>query len=149
MRRSSADPSSASGCPTPAASRAWEKSRPIAAPICATSLVGPSRSSRAISEACKLAGTARARTEQRRQCAALRPRPPLPARPWSFFNEKRNAIRALDNVLSDALRQRLIVGDAVYHGRDFALPEPVEDDCSYMRPTNPRSLKFWPVGNDQ
>ena len=32
----------------------------MAAPICATSLAGPSRSSRAISEACKLAGTARA-----------------------------------------------------------------------------------------
>ena len=29
-----------------------------AAPICATSLAGPSRSSRAINEACKLAGTA-------------------------------------------------------------------------------------------
>jgi hypothetical protein len=33
-------------------------SRPIAAPICATSLARPSRSSRAISDACKLAGTA-------------------------------------------------------------------------------------------
>ena len=37
-----------------------ENSRPITAPICATSLAGPSRSSRAISEACKLAGTATA-----------------------------------------------------------------------------------------
>ena len=35
-----------------------ENSRPIAAPICATSLAGPSRSSRAMSEACRLAGTA-------------------------------------------------------------------------------------------
>ena len=60
MRRSSADPSSASGLRTTKASRAWENSRPIAAPICATSLAGPSRSSRAISDACKLAGTARA-----------------------------------------------------------------------------------------
>ena len=60
MRRSSADPSSASGLRATAASRACENSRPIAAPICATSLAGPSRSSRAISEACKLAGTARA-----------------------------------------------------------------------------------------
>ena len=60
MRRSSADPSSASGLRTTAASRAWENSRPIAAPICATSLAGPSRSSRAISDACRLAGTARA-----------------------------------------------------------------------------------------
>jgi hypothetical protein len=42
------------------ASRACENSRPIADPICATSLAGPSRSRRAISEACKLAGTAKA-----------------------------------------------------------------------------------------
>src|SRR5271154_2156114 len=47
-----------SGLRTTAASRACENSRPIAAPICATSLAGPSRSSRAISEACSLAGTA-------------------------------------------------------------------------------------------
>ena len=60
MRRSSADPNSASGLRATDASRACENSRPIAAPICATSLAGPSRSSRAISDACKLAGTARA-----------------------------------------------------------------------------------------
>jgi hypothetical protein len=60
MRRSSADWSSASGLRTTAASRACENARPIAAPTCATSLAGPSRSSRAISEACRLAGTVRA-----------------------------------------------------------------------------------------
>ena len=58
-RRSSADPTPL-GLRTTAANREWENSRPIAAPICATSRAGPSRSSRAISEACKLAGTARA-----------------------------------------------------------------------------------------
>ena len=46
-------------CGTTAAKSACENSRPIAAPICATSLAEPSRSSRAISEACRLAGTAR------------------------------------------------------------------------------------------
>ena len=60
MRRSSADPNSASGLRTTAASRACENSRPIAAPICATSLAVPSRSSRASSEACRLAGTVEA-----------------------------------------------------------------------------------------
>ena len=50
-RRSSADPNSASGLCTTAASSGWENSRPSAAPICATSLAVPSRSSRAISEA--------------------------------------------------------------------------------------------------
>ena len=43
---------------TTATNSAWENSRPIAAPICAISFAGPSRSSRAISEACRLAGTA-------------------------------------------------------------------------------------------
>ena len=57
-RRSSADLSSTSGLRATGVSRAWENSRPIAAPTCATSLAGPRRSSRAISEACRLAGTA-------------------------------------------------------------------------------------------
>jgi len=61
MRRSNANLSSASGWFTTEASKACENSRPIAAAICATSLAGlPRRSSRAISEACKLAGTASA-----------------------------------------------------------------------------------------
>ena len=29
------------------------------------------------------------------------------------------------------------------------LPEPIDGQCSYMRPSNPRRLKFGPVGNDQ
>jgi hypothetical protein len=58
MRRSSADAVSASGLHATAARSVCENSRPIAAPICATSLPEPSRSSRAIREACKLAGTA-------------------------------------------------------------------------------------------
>jgi hypothetical protein len=50
----------------------WENSRPIAAPICATSLAWPSRSRRAINDACKVAGTA-----VRRKC-----RPFAGDRPW-------------------------------------------------------------------
>ena len=41
-----------------ATSSVCANSRPIVAPICATSLAGPSRSSRAIRGACRLAGTA-------------------------------------------------------------------------------------------
>ena len=41
-----------------AASSSREKSRPITAPICATSLTGARRSSRAISESCSVAGIA-------------------------------------------------------------------------------------------
>ena len=43
IRRSSADPNSISGLRTTAASRACENSRPIAAPICASSFAGHSR----------------------------------------------------------------------------------------------------------
>ena len=58
MRRSNADISSASGWRTTAASKGCENSRPIAVAICASSLAGPpSRSSRAMSEACRLGGT--------------------------------------------------------------------------------------------
>ena len=57
-RRSSADPSFVSFSVATEANSACENLRPITAPICAISLAGPSRSSRAISDACKLAGTA-------------------------------------------------------------------------------------------
>ena len=59
MRRSNAVSSSVPVSCTTEANKACEKFRPIAAPICATSLAGPSRSSRAISDACKVAGTAK------------------------------------------------------------------------------------------
>ena len=42
-----------------AASRRYENSRPIAAPICAISLLGPSLSIRAVSEPCSVVGMAR------------------------------------------------------------------------------------------
>ena len=48
--------SSGSPRPATAASRAREKRRPITAPICASSLAGPSRSSRLVSEACSVVG---------------------------------------------------------------------------------------------
>ena len=127
MRRSSADPSSASGLRTTAASRAWENSRPIAAPICATSLAGPSRSSRAISEACKLAGTASAgdgtaASGPPRFALALR----LQHRLRHLLHEQRNAVGALDDVLPDVRRQMLVADDAVDHGVDVALRQPID-----------------------
>src|ERR1700740_454824 len=66
-----------------------------------------------------------------------------------FLDEQWNAVCALDNVLSDAHGQRLVARNTVDHGVDFALPEPVEGECRYMRPANPRRLKFWPICNDQ
>jgi len=45
--------------------------------------------------------------------------------------------------------KRLIAGDVVNHGSDFALSKPTKGERGYVRPTNPRRLKFWPVGNEQ
>ena len=58
-RRSSAAARSACGIDTTAASNSWSNSRPMQAPICATSFTGARRSSRAISESCSVAGIAK------------------------------------------------------------------------------------------
>ena len=82
-------------------------SRPIAAPICATSLAGPSRSSRAIREACRLAGTGQRWGRSRSggvPCFALALR--LQHRLRHFLHEQRNTVGAPDDVLPDVRRQR-------------------------------------------
>ena len=127
MRRSSADPSSASGLRTTAASRACENSRPIAAPICATSLAGPSRSSRAISEACRLAGTARAGDGT--AAAVRRASPSLSASSTAFVISSTNS--GMPSVRS-MMSCRMLAGSSllpttrVDHGADFALRQPIE-----------------------
>ena len=45
--------------------------------------------------------------------------------------------------------QRLVAGDAVDHGGDFALAEPVEGECSDVRPSDPRRLELRSVRDDQ
>ena len=59
-----------------------------------------------------------------------------------FLDEQRNAVGALDDVLPDVRRQRLIAGNAVDHGGDFALRQPIESECGDMRPSNPRRLEL-------
>ena len=127
--------SSASGSRTTAASRACENSRPIAAPICATSFAGPSRSSRAISEACRLAGTASAGDGT--AAAVRRASPSLSAskhRFGHFLHEQRNAVGALDDVLPS--RQPEVAcsrrGVSIMVA-DFALSKPVEREGRDMR----------------
>ena len=66
-----------------------------------------------------------------------------------FLHEQRNAIGALDNVLPDARGQRLVAGDAVDHGGDFALAKPVDGECGDVRSSNPRRLELRSVRNDQ
>jgi hypothetical protein len=45
--------------------------------------------------------------------------------------------------------QRLIADNAVDHGRDFALAQPIDSKGCDMRLPNPRRLKFGPVRNNQ
>src|SRR5262249_21660789 len=44
-----------------------------------------------------------------------------------FLHEQGNAVRALDDVLPDVLRDELVANDPVDHGIDFALRQPI--DC--------------------
>jgi hypothetical protein len=66
-----------------------------------------------------------------------------------FLDEQWNAVRALDNVLSDARREGFIASDVVDHGGNVVLTQPVYGKCCDVRSSNPRRLKFWPVRDDQ
>src|SRR6266487_3448758 len=145
MRRSSAVCSSASGLRTTAANRGWENSRPIAAPICANSLAGPSRSSRAINDACKLAGTANA--GEGTKAAARRASPQHRLR--HLFHEQRDAVRALDDILPYVRRQGLVADDVVDHGADLAGRQRIEIEGGHVRLSYPARLEFRPEGYDQ
>ena len=64
---------------------------------------------------------------------ALRLRFPLPAQPSSFPPQQRDAVSALDYVLPYALRQRLIAGDAVDQGSNFAQDRPTHGGSNFGR----------------
>ena len=130
--------------------RAWENSRPIAAPVCATSLAGPSRSSRAISEACRLAGTAS--TGDGTHANRLRGRAlafGFQHRFRHFLHKQRNAVSALDDVLSDVRRDEPVANDRVDHGIDFALRQPIDGKGGYVWPSDPWRLELRPERYDQ
>ena len=59
-----------------------------------------------------------------------------------FLNEQRNAISALDNVLSDTLWQRLVARNAVNHCSDFALAKAIKTERSDIGPSDPRRLEL-------
>ena len=122
----------------------------MAAPICATSLAGPSRSSRAISDACKLAGTAKAgrwNSSGSPLRFALAPR--FQHRLGHFLHEQGDAVRALDDVLPDARRDELVADDAVDHGLDVALRQPIDGESRHVRPSDPGRLELWTERHDQ
>src|SRR5271168_5268741 len=107
MRRSSAAASAGSSRPVTRARSAWENSRPIAAPICATLLADPSRSSRDISEAWRLAGTGNAGEAADAGLGAAAPSSSASNTALVISSdEQRYSIRALDDMAADLFRQR-------------------------------------------
>ena len=147
--RSSAKLTSASGLPTTLATSACENSRPIAAPICATSFAGPRRSRRAIREACKLGGTVRAGMEPPQQCAPTRFRFQFQHRLRHFLHKQRDTISVRDDVLANAWRKQLVTDDAVNQGTNFALCQPVDSERGHVRPSNPRRVELGPKRHNQ
>ena len=84
------------------------------------------------------------RTESRRQSAAPRLGPSFQHRLRHFLHEQRDAIGPLNNVLPNALGQRLVAGDPVDHGSNFALAKPIEGECSDVGSSDPRRVKLGP-----
>ena len=132
-----------------ASSNSNENSRPITAPICATSLTAePSRSSRAISEACSVAGTReRGRGGLREH---IRPAlPPLQHRLGQLLDEQRHAVRALDDLRDDIARQPRLPTTRCDQCRAFTTVEPIEHMHRDMRLPDPGRLKLGAEGDDQ
>ena len=129
-------------CPvsrTTEASSACENVRPIAAPICATSLAGPSRSSRAISDACKLAGTvASPETEPPLQPPGSRPRSPPQEPPSSFLPRTEERRRCAPRSLPT--HPPLVPSfppDPAMTATTSRCPKPVERQARHMRLSHP------------
>ena len=66
-----------------------------------------------------------------------------------LLHEQGNAVGALDDVLPDARRQRLVADDAVDHGADFALRQPIDGEGGHVRSSDPGRLEFRPERHDQ
>jgi hypothetical protein len=56
---------------------------------------------------------------------------------------------SLDDVLPNACREKLVADDAVDHGADFALSQPIDGNGGRVRPSDPRRLELWPECHDQ
>ncbi len=66
-----------------------------------------------------------------------------------LLHEQRDAVSTLDDVLSNARRQRLVADDAVDHGVDLAMSQPVEGKSCDVRLSDPGRLELRPERHDQ
>src|SRR5215469_2820049 len=63
-----------------------------------------------------------------------------------LLDKQRDAIAALDDVLTDARRKELIANDPIYHGADFSLRQPIESEGGHVRLPDPGRLELWSEG---
>ena len=80
--------------------------------------------------------------ERRRSSVALAFAVGLKHHLGHFLPQQRDAVGALDDVLSDILWQRFVARYAVDHRGDFALAEAIEGESGDVGPTDPRQLKL-------
>jgi hypothetical protein len=107
----------------------------MTAPICATSLAtGPSRSRRAISEACSVAVVAIGAFEHR-----LR----------QLLDEQRHAVGALDDLVDNLLGETGIASEALDQRRAIAFPKAVQRQDRHLWLSAPGVLEFGPEGDDE
>ena len=124
----------------------------MTAPICPISLAtGPSRSSRAISEACKVGRDRERRQRARRQHR----RDPVVAtagfehRLGQLLDEQRHAVGALDDLVDDLAGKAGIAGEPLDQRRAVAPAEPVQRQHRHMRLAAPGVLELGAEGDDQ
>src|SRR5260370_39336258 len=60
-----------------------------------------------------------------------------------FLDEQRNAVGTLDDVLANVGWQRLIADDALDHGYNFALSQPIDGQECHIRSSDPGRLELW------
>ena len=66
-----------------------------------------------------------------------------------LLHEQGNAIRALDDVLPDTRWDEFVADDAVNHGLDVVLRQPIDGESRHVMPSDPRRLELWTERHDQ
>jgi hypothetical protein len=66
-----------------------------------------------------------------------------------LLNEQRNAVAALDDVLTDVDRKQLVANQPIYDGTNLALWQSTKRKGGHVRSPDPGRLELWPKRHDQ
>ena len=66
-----------------------------------------------------------------------------------FLHEQRDAVRALNYVVPYVRRDELVADNAVDHGLNVALREPIDGESRHVRPSDPGRLELWTERHNQ